>query len=221
MTNTYAQLPDANGTKVDLMGLTVDGALVTRQRQISYMHERILTTRLWYHSGAQLVNAAADAAGVARVFVCQASDSTVLIAVTRMQFQSQLGSALVAVTSPRITAKRFTHTGTSPSGAVIAGCAIDTAYPAKNAKWNVRTANTNMTAIAEGNILTSWFPVASATAVAYSPPAVPPPWMPEPDRPLILRAGEGLMIKQEDAGTASDTRRWFVDIEVEEWTVAV
>ena len=220
MTNTYAQLPaNGSGQKVDALQLTVGGNTVLQQRMVARAHERTLTTRLWYHSGALTVGASADGANVGRIYVENDPDSTVLIAITRVRFSSQLGSALATPTAPRFVLRAFTFTGNIPSGTAITGVEQDTSYGAKDANWNVRSAATDMT-ITEGADVCAFFPVAGATAVGYAPPAVSE-WISEPDRPLIVRAGEGYMLKQADAGTASDTRIVTADFEIEEWTVAV
>lgn len=221
MTNAYAQLPaDGSGRKVDALQLTVGGSLVLQQRMIARQHERTLTTAYWYHSGALTVAAAADAANVGRVYVENDPDSTVLIAITRIKFSSQLGSALATPTSPRIVIRQFTFTGNTPSGTAITGVLQDSTLAAKDSNWNVRTADTGMT-ITEGGDITGFYVVAGATAVGYSAATVDQ-WVPaDPMRPIVLRAGQGVMVKQADAGTASDTRRFSVDLDIEEWSVAV
>lgn len=175
---------------------------------------RIVTTRLWFHSGQLVVGASADASNVGRVYVENDPDSTVLLAVPWVRFSSQLASALAAPTAPRFVLRFFTFTGNTPSGATISGAEQDTSYAAKNGNWDVRTAATGMT-ITEGATIASFHVTASATAVGYAPASVAE-WRPQPGRPLILRAGEGLMLKQADAGTTSDTRVVTCDFEVEE-----
>jgi hypothetical protein len=218
VTNSYLRVPaDGIGKKVRTRQRAIGSDTIEEQYVLALQHERVLTTRYWFHSGALVVGASADAANVGRVYVENDPDSTVLIALTWVRFTSQIGSALVAPTSPRISLKLFTFTGDTPSGAAITGVRSDTTLAAKNANWNVRTAATGMT-ITEGAAFASFFPTASATAVGYAPPAVDE-WRPAPDRALILRAGEGVMVKQEDAGTTSDTRRFTLDFEVEEVTL--
>lgn len=177
------------------------------------LHGRAVTTRYWFHSGALVVTAAADGANVGRVYVENDPDSTVILAIPRIRFTSQLGSALATPTSPRIVIRSFTFTGDTPSGAAITGVKQDTSLASKNGNWNVRTAATGMV-ITEAGDVCSFFPSAGATAVAYSPATVDR-WESLSD-PIILRAGQGLMVKQADAGTTSDTRRFTVDFEIEE-----
>lgn len=217
MTASYLQLPaDGSGKKVRSRSRTVGSDTVHEQYVQVLTHERVLTTRYWFHSGALTVGASADTSNVGRVYVENDPDSTVLIAVTRIRFQSQLGSALATPTSPRFVIRYFTFTGNTPSGTAITGVKQDSSYSSKNSNWDVRTADTGMT-ITEGGDVCSFFPVAGATAVGYSA-ACASEWVSEPDRPLILRAGTGIMVKQADNGTTSDTRRVTVDFEIEEYT---
>lgn len=220
MTNAILQLPlDGIGKKIDALQLTVGGNLVLQQRVIARRHERTLTTRYWFSSGALVVGASADAAITGRVYIENDTDSTVLIALTRVAFKSQHASVIATPTAPRFTLRGFTFTqSASPTGTAIVGVKQDSTLAAKNAKWNVRTAKTNMTVTDVGDIA-SFYPVAALTAVGAATPTYDL-WQPEPDRPLIIRAGEGVMIKQADAGTTSDTRVVSFDIEIEEFTDA-
>jgi hypothetical protein len=220
MTNAYLGMPlDGIGKKVDAVSLTVGGNLVHQQRVIARSHERTLTTRYWFNTGSLVVGAAADAAITGRVYIENDVDSSVLIAVTRVVFTSQHASVLATPTSPRIALRTFTFTQSgSPSGATIAGAKQDSTLPNKNAKWDVRTAKTLMT-VTEAADIAIFYPVSALTAVAASTPARDE-WVPGADRPLIVRPGEGLMVKQADAGTASDTRVFALSFEIEEFTVA-
>lgn len=219
MTNAFLGMPlDGVGKKVDALSLTVAANLVHQQRVIARSHERTLTTRYSFNSGSLVIAAAADSANVGRVYVENDPDSTVLIAVTRVRFTSQHASVLATPTAPRIALRTFTFTGNTPSGAAITGAKQDSSLAAKDTNWNVRTAATGMT-IAEVADIEVFYPVAALTAVAASTPASSE-WKPASDSVLILRAGEGLMVKQADAGTASDTRVFSVTVDVDEWTVA-
>lgn len=218
MTEAYIQLPaDGTGKRTRTRSRTIDGATVHEPYSLALLSERVLTTRYFFGSGALVVAAAADSANVGRVYLFNDADSAVLIALTRVTFYSQLGSALATPTSPRFSLKRFTATGTAPSGTEITGAKQDTTLPDKNAGWSVRTTTTNMGTITEGAELMSFMPIAGATAVAYTPASMGL-WVPEPNEAVILRAGEGVMVKQADAGTTSDTRRVIVNFQVDEFT---
>jgi hypothetical protein len=165
MTASYIQLlADGPGKKVRSRYLTQGSDIVYEQYVQALRHPRTLTTKYWYHSGALVVGASADGANVGRVYIENDPDSTVLIALLRARFTSQQGSALVTATSPRITLRRFTFTGNTPSGATLTGALIDSTLPAKNSNWDVRTAATGMV-ITEAGDICSFFPVTAITAV--------------------------------------------------------
>lgn len=176
------------------------------------------TTRLgvyYYHSGALVVNAAADGAATAgggRLWLQNPTGSGVTLRVRKIRFKSQLASALVAVTSPRIAVEKGVFTGTA-SGASVTAAKRKTADA--SAVGSLRTAVTGMT-ISSSAVVCSFFPVSSATAVAYNTPAIDE-FDPGAEDYIELAAGELLVVRQADAGTASDTRRFMVDFVVEEF----
>lgn len=169
--------------------------------------------------GAQVVQAAAHGApatGAGFAWLVNEA-STMRVMVHEIYFASQLGSALAAPTSPRITCEKFTFTG-SPSGAVVAMTKLDTRYAPAN-QSSLRTASTGLT-ITAGNVLAEFFPTASATAVGYAPPAFQfwrPPKNLGRTGALVLAPGEGLLVRQPDAGTAADTRRFVTSFLIEEY----
>jgi hypothetical protein len=166
----------------------------------------------YYHSGAQLVQAAADAATAGRFWLINPVGSGVTVRIKSAEFSSQLGSALVAVTSPRIMLERVTFTG-SASGAAVVASKRKTAdlTPASL----LVTASTGLSLTA-GAAVCGFFPIASATAVGYCPASCES-FEPEVNDRIDLAPGEGLVIRQADPGTASDTRRFSVDFIVEEF----
>lgn len=204
----------ANGLKVDGSAVTqpVSGAVSVSGTITARETSDTLLGVYYCQTGAHLVLAAADAATAGRWFLVNPIGSSVTVRLRRLRFMSQLGSALVAVTSPRLQMELFTFTGV-PSGASIT--------PGKrnsNDATNVaslRTANTGM-AITVGAAIMAFFPVASATAVAYNTPAMYD-WNPDVERDIILSPGQGLLFRQADAGTASDTRRYLTSIVWEEF----
>lgn len=166
----------------------------------------------YYHGGVNLVQASADAATNGRFWLLNPIGSGVTVRVKSIEFASQLGSALAAATSPRLTMERVTFTG-SPSGASLTPAKRKTADP--NPLSTLRTASTGLTLTA-GSVICSFLPIASATAVGYTNTAVEK-WKPEIDDRIDLIPGEGIVCRQPDAGTTSDTRRYTVDITVEEF----
>jgi hypothetical protein len=124
-----------------------------------------------------------------------------------------LGSALAATTSPRLSLERVTFTGTA-SGATVAGAKRRTADATQVS--SIRLASTGLTLTA-GAPITEFLPVAAATAVAYNTPAEAIFQPDNGDLCLLLGAGEGLVLRQADAGTAADTRRNTVTFIIEEF----
>jgi hypothetical protein len=174
--------------------------------------EQTLQGVYYYHGGANLVQAAADAATAGRFWIINPVGSTVTVRVKSIEFASQLGSALAAPTSPRLTIERVSFTGTA-SGASLAPAKRKTSDASPQS--SLRTASTGLTLTA-GNPVVSFLPVASATAVGYTNTAVEK-WRPDVNDRIELVAGEGIVCRQADAGTTSDTRRFTLDITVEEF----
>lgn len=214
-TASYIQVPiDAGGKKVRSSITTVGSDDVHMQHLVAIPYSYQVTNVYSFHSGALVIAVAADAANVGRVYVENDPDSTVLIAIRAIRFTSQVGSVLATPTSPRIAVRRITFTGNTPSGTAITGALMDSSMTAKDSNWNVRTAGTGMV-ITDAADVVAFYPVATQTAVGANSPSVDI-WRPDPAYPLILRAGHGISIKQLDAGTTADTRRFTVDIEVAE-----
>jgi hypothetical protein len=215
MPDSFITLP--SGVLVHSRNRTSSGNSVEEQYVRTLSSDRITTTRMFFATASLVVGASADSANTGRIYIENDPDSTVLIAVLNARFRSQLASALVAPTSPLISLKSFTFTGNTPSGTTLPGVPLDSTYAAANSNWNVRSAATGMT-ITEGHTIASFYPVASATAVGYIPP-VTDVWNTDAANPLILRAGEGLMVRQIEAGTTSDTRIFSFSFEIEEFTL--
>jgi hypothetical protein len=105
--------------------------------------------------------------------------------------------------SPRITVERVTFTGTA-SGATITPAKRDS-NDATNV-CSIRTASTGL-ALTAGAVIADFIVPAVLTAVGIAVPV--DQWFydsTDDDDYIVLRAGEGLVIRQADAGTTSDTR---------------
>ncbi len=166
-------------------------------------------------SGRLTVAAAADAATGGRLWLINPVGSTVLIEVRRVEFSSAPTAATAFVTSPRVTCERVTFTGTA-SGAQIVPSVRDTAEPAL--VGSVRTASTGLTLTA-GAAAYGFTVVPILTAVGAAVPSLQECTPAESGR-LVLRAGQGAVIRQADAGTTSDTRMFQVNLAWAEYTVA-
>lgn len=216
---SYVQVPvDAGGKKLATALQTVGGDDVHLEYVVAQPFDYQITNVYSFSVGNETIGASADATNVGRVYVENDPDSLVIIAVRKIHFTSQVNSALATPTGPFIAVKRFTFTGNSPSGSTIGACLMDTNMTAKNSNWNVRYQSTGMV-VTEGVEVTGFYPIASLTAVGNSTPVVDE-WKPDPMYPLIIRAGQGIMVQQVNAGTASDTRRFGVVFEIAEVTLA-
>lgn len=172
--------------------------------------------------GLQTVLASAHAATAGFGWLINPIGSPRSVLVQGISFTSQLGSVLAAPTSPRIRVERVTFTGTA-SGATVALAKTRSSDPSPSS--SVRTASTGLS-LSAGDCLTEFLPSASATAVGYAPASVQV-W---PVTPVLyqsglgftlpvrvyLAPGEGLVIRQADNGTASDTRKFVVGMTVVE-----
>jgi hypothetical protein len=196
---------DGTGKRQSTRVRVVGANTVHEPYTIALPTDRILTTRYSFWTTSLVVGASADASNVGRVYIENDQSSPVLICLRRASFRSQHASVLATPTAPRLVLRRFTFTGTAPSGAVVAGAKADSLLANKSADWDVRTATTGMSAIAEVADIASFYPTAALTAVGAAPPSAEV-WYPTADETHVLRAGEGIMVKQADAGTASDTR---------------
>jgi hypothetical protein len=121
---------------------------------------------------------------------------------------------VATVTAPRIVLARFTFTGT-PSGPVTTPAKRKTAEA--NAA-DMRMAMTGMV-ITLGALIASFIvPQMQAAGQTFAPP--PQVWPvdhdPFEDDDVILVPSEGALLYQPDAGTASDPRRFTVNLRAEE-----
>jgi hypothetical protein len=176
--------------------------------------ERVRTGVYLAQTGAHVVGATADLATAGRWFLINPIGSTVLVALRRVEFMAQMGSALATPTSPRLQLERFTFTGTA-SGATITPAKRATSDAAGVAK--LLTATTGLVTTA-GAAIYAFLPVASGTAVGFAD-ATTADWLPDEDGMPVLAAGEGIVFRQADAGTVSDTRRYVTNIAWDEYTV--
>lgn len=158
------------------------------------------------------VQAAADAAGAARWFLYNPLSSTVGVAVREVAFRSHIASILATPTSPRLMLSRFTYAGT-PTGALAAPAQRRSTDPAPAAQ--VRTVSAGWTVTSAADVR-AFLPVAAATAVGIAAPGEDT-WQLASDAAIVLAAGEGLMLRQPDAGTVADTRRCIFNVSWEEF----
>lgn len=212
---SFAQLPTDSGNagkKMRTQTRTVGADTVHEHFFVESSTREMLGSYI-AHSGVFTIQAAAQTFPTAFLYVINPIGNTPKMALTAIEVLSQLGSALAAPTSPRLLWRLFTFTGTA-SGASITPAKLDSTFPA--ATGSIRTASTGLTITAGADALCS-LPVASATAVGYTPPQMDE-WFEDVEKnQIILRAGEGIALFQPDAGTASDTRRIIVTVKWDEF----
>lgn len=133
--------------------------------------------------------------------------SNVRIYLRRVDFTCQIGSALATPTSPRVRLERMSFTG-SPTGPAVTPARAFSDAP--GAAGTLRLTNGGISAgVASWRPFHSFLPVATLNAsgaVAASAQVY------APDAPIELMPGEGVVCRQADAGTASDTRRFVVTV---------
>ena len=215
MPESYAQVAvDQGGRKIHTRQRVIGANTVEEQYVIAWTSDRVLSGRFFAHSGRLSVQAAADTPPAGRFFLFNPVGSAVMLAVRRVEYQSQQTAVFTAASSPRIALKTFSATGTA-SGAAITARAHDTVNDAAQTAKLV-TASTGLT-ITDGVIVKTFLPTMSMTAVGIGSVSEED-WTPDPAYPLILRAGEGLYCTQPDAGTTSDSRLYVLDITFDEFT---
>jgi hypothetical protein len=127
-----------------------------------------------------------------------------------------LNGSAVAATQPRIILVKFTFTGTA-SGASVTPAKRKTSSDAAPV-GSLRTTPTGLT-ITLGATAASFIAPAIITAASAFPTddqSWPNSKDPLEDHALELEPGEGVVLYQADAGTATDPRRFVVNITAEE-----
>jgi hypothetical protein len=206
--------PDSTGARIRTRSRTISAATVHEQYVIP-TSERVRSGVYLGATGIHTVQATADTAPAGRWYLHNPTGSTVLVALRRIEFSSQLGSALAAPTSPRLILSRFSATGTG-TATITAASTDPTTMPASTGR--LLSATTGLSLVVSGIDVFSFLPTASATAVGYAPPGAID-WNPEEEGMPVIQAGQGLYLRQADAGTASDTRRFVTSIAWEEYTI--
>ena len=164
------------------------------------------------HSGALAVTELVDAATDGFFWLINPVGNTKNVAIRRVVCRTAIRTNLVCLTCPRITIERITFTGTS-SGAVLTPAKLETEQAAATAI--VTTAITGLTPAASATI-TGFLTPAAMTAVGPGFVA-DQAFIPNISEEIVLVPGEGIIVRQADAGTASDTRIVIVDIVWEEF----
>lgn len=160
-----------------------------------------------FESGIQSVLASAHASTAGFFWLINPIGSTVLAIIKKLMMTGWPTAASAFVTSPRITIERTTFTGTA-SGASITPAKRDSNDAAS--VCSIRTASTGLTLTA-GAICGDFSIPAVLTAVGIHCPVDQYLYdATDDDDYIVLRAGEGIICRQPDAGSTSDTRKFAV-----------
>jgi hypothetical protein len=222
MADSFVQVaPDSTGARMQTTTKTVNAQTVHRQ-VVSNASQRTRVGFYRVHTGVFLVQAAAHAATVGFWWLINPVGSTVAVSVKKVSFASQHGTALATPTSPRITLERVTFTGTASGAVVTPAKRVRTSVAGLTAEAtnvaSLRTASTGLTLTA-GEVYKAFLPVFAVTATVATGPAGTDDYDPSlEDDELVLAAGEGIVCRQPDAGTTSDTRRCVFNVTWEEFT---
>jgi hypothetical protein len=145
---------------------------------------------------------------------CPAAVTDRAMRLRKMELQINHSASTTMPTVPRIGIARYTFTGTA-SGATLAGAKIDPDAP--NPSIDLRTASTGMTITLNtnpGSLLNSVLvpPMHNVTAAGLLfAPSIPQYLVDisaDEDEWPMIKAGQGIVLYQLDAGTATDTRRF-------------
>jgi len=207
--------PDSVGRSIHTRERTVSGPGVVQEPYVIPISVRVSSGIYLAHTGAHTVQASAtNGTSTGFWWLYNPIGSAVIVALRSVNLASQLGSVLATPTSPRILLNAFTFTS-APSGTAVTPRKADTAYAAATA--SIRTTQvTSVVTLTEP--IWSWMIYANETAVGGNSPSGSTSAWKEDEQP-VLAAGQGLVLYQPDAGTASDTRRFITNVAWSEYTV--
>lgn len=211
--------PDSTGKMLRTVTTTVGGNTVHEQVVIPVgMRTRQGAYRA--HVGVFTVQASAHASTVGFWWLINPLSSGMAMGIKKISFSSQHGSVLATATSPRITIERTTFTGTATGTTVTPAKITNASGNGLNAdatnKGLILTTSTGLTLTA-GPAIKAFLPTVALTAVGVGPAVNDEVDPANEGDELILQPGEGIICRQPDAGTASDTRRVLFNVAWEEF----
>jgi hypothetical protein len=168
----------------------------------------------YFHSGNLAIVAAAHGATVGFLYIYNPVSSGKNARIASIKMITGMVTALATPTAPRVTVERGTFTGT-PSGTQIAVAKGDSTDA--NSVLYISAASTgatNGTPTPIGGKLVDANATGTVNTNSSESMVLP---IGEDVKDLVLRPGEYLVIRQADAGTASDTRKAMVDMIYEEF----
>ena len=135
--------------------------------------------------------------------------SSFVISLLYVRYQSQHGSpATACASSPRCALNLFTFTGT-PSGTNIVPGKMDSSMSSPGAALKSTQATS---VVSLGALVRAFLPVWSRSTSSGGPESTASHVEWKVDGEIVLRAGQGLVCYQPDAGSTSDVRRQNIDL---------
>lgn len=207
--------PDSTGKSIHTREQTVTGPGVVQDQYVIPISERVNSGVYVAHTGAHVVQAAAQNATATGFWWLYNTSATVILGLRRVSFNSQHGSVLATPTSPRILLAAFTFTGT-PAGTAVTPRRADTGFAAATASLRT-TQVTSVVTLAEA--FYAFLPTAALTAVG-AVPATSDAYNPDEESgEVLLRQNQGVVCYQPDTGTTADTRRFVTNVAWDEFTI--
>lgn len=218
-TDTFLRAPDdtSNTGKKKRAKQSTVGADQVLEEYVILGSERNSEAGYHLHSGILSVQASAqNGTTTGSIWLVNPAASTRKVSIDRVKFQHLMAGAAIAMESlPRIALALFAFTGT-PTGAALTFGKNDSINPAPQAQAYI--APTGMT-VTLGQIFAASLPQYSSGTPGWS--VVPPSVCEFSDADdldeITLRPGEGVVLYQPDAGTASDIRKFIADLQIVEW----
>lgn len=186
------------------------------------IHDRYETVKGVYRAAMPIQSVQASAQNATSTgflwITCPAALTTRAIRLRKLELSFQHSASTTMPTLPRIGLARFTFTGTA-SGATLAGAKVDP--DADNPSVDMRTAVTGMTVTLNtdpGSLLSTVVVPAmhnvTAAGLLFACTDVQQlvNLQADEDEWPMIKAGQGLVLYQPDAGTTTDTRRFGVSM---------
>lgn len=167
------------------------------------------------NSGVQTVLATAHGATAGFFWIINPAGNSKTVALRRLTLVTQIVAATAFATAPRISVERMTFTGTHSGSTVTCG-KHETADATQTALFTLDTTGLTPSAAAA---LWCFFPIVTVGITNTSSQPAQQDWTPGADEfTVVLAPGEGIVCRQADNGSTSDTRRFMVNVEWEEYT---
>jgi hypothetical protein len=221
MPNTFIRLPEEAGNTGQKVAYVseVQGADTVLRPKVIIDREESVVGVFRAISTLQSVQAAAQNGTTTGFFwLINGSASGRNLRIRRLSLQYNFIGTTTLATLPRIILQRITFAGT-PTGAPVLGVNID-GSSVTTAVGDLRTASTGLTVTLTANtqLAAALPPIAqvSGTAASYETTPTLRSELIDADASedlwIVVPPGQGLVMYQVDAGTASDTRRFLYNV---------